>query len=67
MSRPFPIVTVLGQLLHRQGWTKTEFCRVTRIHERTMTEYLAARKAPTAEHLFVMADALGVDVDDLTA
>lgn len=67
MSRSYPTITIVGARMHQLGFTKSEFCRLTQIHERTMTEYLAGRKSPTAEHLFAMADVLGCDASDLTA
>ncbi len=66
MSRAYPIHTVLGARMYELGYTKAEFCRVTGIHDRTMTEYLAGRKAPLDDHVFRMADALECDADDLT-
>lgn len=53
--------------MHQLGWTATSFATESGIHPRTLTEYLAGRKDPTADHLFRMADVLGMDVEDFTA
>lgn len=65
MSRAYPTITLLGQRMFELGYTKTDFCRATGIHERTMTEYLAARREPLPDHLWRMAEALDCSVGDL--
>jgi plasmid maintenance system antidote protein VapI len=67
MSRQYPTDTILGARMHQLGWTATSFATECHIHPRTLTEYLAGRKDPTADHLFRMADVLGMDVEDFTA
>lgn len=65
MSRPFPTHTPLGQRVAALGYTASDFAAVTGIYPRTLTEYLAGRKAMLPHHAVAAAEALGCDPADL--
>ena len=65
MSRPFNTDTRLGQLIEARGWTAGDFAVAAGVNARTLTEYLARRRKITREHLYAMADLLGVEAEEI--
>ena len=65
MSRMFNTTTKLGATMAALGWTVTDFAAASGVNARTISDYLASRKVMLREHLDAMADALGVDVDEI--
>lgn len=65
MSRPYNTTTKLGQQMAAQGWSAGDFAAMTGINPRTLTEYLSGRRQATVQHLWAMADVLGVDAEEI--
>jgi len=65
MSRPFNQETPLGQLMVREGMAVKEVEARTGISYRTISDYLAARKLPTAKHMILLCDLFGVSRDQM--
>lgn len=59
-GRRFNTSTNLGKIMVVRGVTATQTSSETGIHPRTLTEYLAGRKKPTARHLMELAAYLRV-------
>ena len=60
IGRPVPTTTNTGKILAHLRMSKSQLCRETGIHDRTMTEILAGRKPLTLEQRTKIAAALEV-------
>lgn len=64
-GRPHSTATVLGELLVDAGMTVFDLAVQSGVHNRTLTEYLAGRKAILPHHRLRIADVLDVDPEEL--
>jgi transcriptional regulator with XRE-family HTH domain len=65
MSRKFPTHTKLGKVLQESGLSKLELGYASGVSERTLTEYLAGRKAMLNRHLTAISAAFNCDPEEL--
>lgn len=65
MPRAYNTTTKLGKKMVEQNWPAGEFAAMTGINPRTLTEYLSGRSRPSTQHLWAMADVLGVDAEEI--
>lgn len=56
--------TILGRTIVDQGWTVSELAITSGVHHRTLSNYLGGLPIIDA-HLVKLADALGVEPEDL--
>lgn len=64
-GRPFSRKAPLGKIMEFRGYNVTDVYIATGIQARTLTEYLADRKAITPKHRALLADLLQVNETDL--
>lgn len=67
MARPFNTSTPLGQFMQSEGYNVMEVSHISGIYVRTLSDYLAGRKPIPDYHLNDLADALGVQPEELVA
>lgn len=58
VGRKYPQRTRLAKLMAYRGLTATETARLSRVHPRTLTEYLAGRDEIRPHHLAMLAEVL---------
>lgn len=59
--------TKLHDLRVARGYTRPQFAAVTEIPISMLVEYDRGRALPSVDRLFLLADTLGVKVEDLTS
>lgn len=64
-GRRYPTHTPLGKLMAHLTMSKSEMARLSGVHERTLTEYLAGRKDLSVDHARRFAEVLEIDVRHL--
>lgn len=67
MARPFNTTTPLGKLMVDAGYSAQEVSSISGVYVRTLSDYLSGRKPISDHHLNDLADALGVQPEDLLA
>lgn len=61
MPRPFNTSSPLGKLMVQREISVDSLARMSAVNQRHLSDYLARRKYPSATHLKLISDALGID------
>ena len=65
-GRPFNTSSPLGKIMEQRGLSARQVAEGTGIYNRTLTEYLARRRKPTASHVRLLSRFLGVHPSTIT-